>query len=316
MYEIQLKNQLPLVTVCITTYNRNIHVQKAIDSVLKQSYKQIELIVVDDGSKNPLNGLKIFKRKNIKLIRHAKNLGLASARNTGLNHANGKYIAYLDDDDEWDKIKIEKQILKFEKLDSTFAIVYCGMRVVNGEKITLNMPRLKGDLKNEIINKGLNTIPSSCIFRKDILSKIGGHDSVLKSGIDHDIWMTVAKNKYKVEYVDAPLVINYAYNIHQMTTNVNVRLDAINTYLLKWKPTLKEWYGKPNCEKYCKNYYNNAIGNLGFNLIKKGDVNEGRKILRNNFIRSPMHYFRNPALLYALLCGGVGYKILKKYLRL
>ena len=92
----------PLVSVIIPAYNRFEEVQVAIESVLKQSYKIIEIIVVDDGSTQPMKALE-KAYQNVKVVKHKTNKGSAAARNSGFQAANGKYIALLDSDDQWQR---------------------------------------------------------------------------------------------------------------------------------------------------------------------------------------------------------------------
>ncbi|MCD6322729.1 MAG: glycosyltransferase family 2 protein, partial [Clostridiales bacterium] len=99
----------PLVTVIIPAYNRFEEVQRAIDSVIRQTYKEVEIILVDDYSTKSLISLE-NKYNGLKVIRHPSNLGSAAARNTGFKAANGKYIALLDSDDLWLGNKIEIQV--------------------------------------------------------------------------------------------------------------------------------------------------------------------------------------------------------------
>ena len=99
-----------LVTVVVTTYDRPTLVKRALQSVFAQTYSSLEIIVVEDGSSTDTESWLRAQDSTVKYICHQMNKGLAAARNTGLKHASGEYIAYLDDDDEWKPNRIEKQI--------------------------------------------------------------------------------------------------------------------------------------------------------------------------------------------------------------
>jgi len=103
--------KLPLVSVVIPVYNVEQYIQEALDSALKQTYRNIEIIVVDDGS--PDNSVAIIQKRyndpRLRIVRQ-RNRGLAGARNTGIRHASGQYVAFLDSDDFWQPNKIELQI--------------------------------------------------------------------------------------------------------------------------------------------------------------------------------------------------------------
>ena len=132
-----------LITVIITTYNRSRDIERAINSVLNQTYKKIELIVVDDNANNPEEREKteqiVKKYENVKLIKNEKNLGGALSRNVGIKNAKGEFIAFLDDDDVYEETKIEKQYkcyLEHEK--ENVGLIYCYHFIINesGEVIS------------------------------------------------------------------------------------------------------------------------------------------------------------------------------------
>ena len=111
-------NDVPLVSVVITTFNRAHVVARCIDSVLSQNYSNFEVIVVDDCS---TDGTEEYFATNylgkIKYVRHKKNLGVQYASNTGFLYASGKYLAFIGDDDRWnDPDKLKKQVEKKEEI--------------------------------------------------------------------------------------------------------------------------------------------------------------------------------------------------------
>ena len=123
---------LPLVSVIITTYKRSEFLTRAINSVLKQTYKNFEVIIVDDNNKNDEYSkftqtlLETYINRNeIKIIQHDENKGISAARNTGIKEANGEYIAFLDDDDEFLPKKIELQINLFKESKKCWFGIWC-----------------------------------------------------------------------------------------------------------------------------------------------------------------------------------------------
>ncbi|OYR53897.1 hypothetical protein DJ73_06250 [Halorubrum sp. Ea1] len=108
----------PLVSVIIPTYNRREELERAIDSVLHQSFAEFELIVVDDNSMDDTTNLvKGYEDNRIRYFRHKQNEGVSQARNTGIQHAKGEYIAFLDSDDEWVPEKLETQLKVIESME-------------------------------------------------------------------------------------------------------------------------------------------------------------------------------------------------------
>lgn len=107
----------PKVSVIIPTYNRAHLIGRAIKSVLNQTYKDFEIIIVDDGSTDKTEEVvKDFKDERVRYIRREKNKGGSAARNTGIKAARGEYIAFQDSDDEWLPEKLEKQMKAFEAM--------------------------------------------------------------------------------------------------------------------------------------------------------------------------------------------------------
>ena len=118
---------MPLVSVIIPTYNRSNFLRMSISSVLKQSFRDFELIVVDDCSPDDtpqvINSINSHK---VNYIRHNANKGESESRNTGIKIAESKYIAFLDDDDEWLSDKLSKQIEIIEQQNDDVGAVYGG----------------------------------------------------------------------------------------------------------------------------------------------------------------------------------------------
>ena len=128
-----------LVSVIITTYNRIATLPRAINSVLKQTYTNLELIIVDDGSNDGTDKyIEQLNDSRLKYIRLGKNLGPAGARNAGVNAAKGKYIAFQDSDDEWDenKLAIQMEVLKNSP---NCDLVYCAMKQVDEDNIVVDI---------------------------------------------------------------------------------------------------------------------------------------------------------------------------------
>ena len=106
----------PSVSVIIPTHNRGEMLRRAIDSVLSQTYKDFELIIVSDGSADETDKVIVsYTDPRIRFLKHDKSRGASAARNTGIRASIGQYIAFLDDDDEWTLDKLEVQVPVIEK---------------------------------------------------------------------------------------------------------------------------------------------------------------------------------------------------------
>jgi glycosyltransferase involved in cell wall biosynthesis len=266
---------LPLVTAVVTTYHRPKLARRAIKSVLAQSYQSLEIVVVEDGSDSSISAWMdgLSAQVPIRYIRHQSNRGLAAARNTGLETANGVYVAYLDDDDEWLPDKLTRQVAHLQGLSDQPEVVYCGAEVVsrNGELIGSLKPRLEGDIRAAIRNHGLYTIPSSCLFRQDALMQIGGHDEDMFSHIDHDLWLKMAQENYTTCYVDRNLVRVHHHRGGRLTSDDDVRMKTADFFCQKWYPKLSIWYGETRAKRYCSRFKARVIAMLGWANLEAGN---------------------------------------------
>lgn len=232
-----------IVSVVIPTYKRDARVvRNAINSVLKQSYKNIEIIIVDDNggdeySKVVFECVKEFPQ--VIYIPHEKNMGACEARNTGIKNSTGEFIAFLDDDDSWDIRKIEKQISKFK--NERVALVYCGIKyifeknnkVINKRAIKSNQP-----CKDLLVRNYIGS--TSCgVVRKTCAIEVGMFDVNLKSGQDLDFWYRLAE-KYELDYIEECLLNYTIYETNTITSNYSNRLSS-NKYLKeKYRNVLKD----------------------------------------------------------------------------
>ena len=153
----------PLVSVILPTFNRAKLLSRAINSVLKQSYYNLECIVVDDGSiDNTEKVVKSINDNRIVYLKHNYNKHASAARNTGIAKSKGKFIAFLDDDDQWLPKKLEKQISLIQKLPPSVGLIYCWMDYYNNEKlIHKHRPKLRGSVFPMVLDKvEIISIPS------------------------------------------------------------------------------------------------------------------------------------------------------------
>ncbi|MCK5345215.1 MAG: glycosyltransferase, partial [Candidatus Heimdallarchaeota archaeon] len=207
----------PLVSVIIPTYNSERFIVSAVDSVLAQTYKKIEIIVVDDGSTDQTsNKLKPYLHK-IKYIKK-QNGGASSARNKGIINSCGEYIAFLDADDLWRKEKVEKQISIFAK-NPDIGLVYCDSATFDGNGVI--HPSLKkivetptGEVMMDmVIHNFLNN--SSVLVKKSCFDIVGLWNEKLINGNDYDMWLRVAAHT-KFDFVDQVLV-ETCYHSHGLS---------------------------------------------------------------------------------------------------
>lgn len=279
----------PLVTAIVTTYNRPELCKRAVKSVLAQTYEPLETIIVEDGTDSGIKEWLNVESPNIKYIRHEENRGLAAARNTGLEHAKGQFVAYLDDDDAWKPERIERQIVEFTSMSpeqrTKVGVVYCGTekRTQEGEIIGINHPKNSGNLREAIQETGASTLSSTFLFTRDALLDVGGFDENLPSSIDHDIWMALAVEGYHAIAIDLPLVITYESDHQDMMTNTYPRIEGVKQYVEKWIPTYEEWYGVEAGNRHGEQYFARVIARLVESNVRDGEFKEAWDAIRAIF---------------------------------
>src|SRR3989338_2869812 len=198
----------PLVSVIIPTYNYGHVVCEAVESVLHQTYTNLEVIVVDDGSQDDTRQRVEKYRDRIRYV-YQPNKGLSAARNTGIKEAKGDYIAILDSDDIWLPTKIEEQMKVFAQYPEVGLISCSGIEVDENGKVLDKVPRKgfssKKELMENLISRNVISGGSNAIFKKECISKVGLFDEDLNSAEDWDMWLRIA-NHYDVNVIDHPLV--------------------------------------------------------------------------------------------------------------
>lgn len=203
--------EMDLVSIVIPTFNRPFFLYEAIKSCLNQSYKEIEIIVVNDGGEKVDKIIDSFRDNRIKYITHRKNMGLSVARNTGIKSATGEYLVYLDDDDILypEHISLLLNYLKKGDFKVVYSDAYCTEQIFNGERYIVKK-RFKEysidyDKKRLLME---NYIPVLCLMHhRDCLNKTGYFDENLVRLEDWDLWIRMSQffdfyhiNKVTCEY--------------------------------------------------------------------------------------------------------------------
>ena len=184
----------PTVSVVIPTYNRKAALARALKTVVAQSFRHWELIVVDDASTDDTEGaVRSLGDGRLMYVRHAQNRGGSAARNTGIHQAQGKYVAFLDSDDEWFPDKLARDVAAFA--GEGVGLVYCGKELVDpeGRLLLRRIPSLQGDLYRKLLAHDFIGSCSRVAVRKDILEATGEFDENLPSREDWDMWIRVSK---------------------------------------------------------------------------------------------------------------------------
>lgn len=237
----------PLVSVVIPTYKRPTDLKRAVDSVLNQDYKNIEIFVVDDnnaGTPERAETENLMKQyaenTKVKYLKHDKNRNGSAARNTGWKSAKGKYITYLDDDDEISKSKIKKQVECLEALDDSWGACYTAYRLVKADgSYQISSESRSGDVYLYALMRTMFMGSGSNLFlRKSVVDEIGGYDESFQRNQDIE-FMARALEHHKLAYIDEDLLI-----IHQDRTPTHRTYEQINSYSEHYINTFTDRFNK------------------------------------------------------------------------
>jgi len=278
----------PKISVVIPTYNRPNQVKKAIESVLNQTYKDYEIIVIDDGStddtKNIIVDL-ISVEKKIKYI-YQSNQGRSAARNTGIKNSAGKYISFLDSDDLFLPEKLEVQVFEMENQESmgmSFTWTYLMDELGNIICTDENSKYLSGSIYPKILFIRNNIIMTPTVMvRKSVIENIGNFKETLSMCEDLDLWRRISI-KYPILQIQKSLSIicirkneppNYDYLFQARKKYYEIALAEDNLLNKKYRNELfSEMYA----------YY-------GINSLRH-DFSWGLQAITKSFFLSPKYFF-------------------------
>ena len=181
----------PLVSIIIPFYKKINYFKKTYNSILKQSYKNIEIIIIyDDQNKNDLKKLKKIINKDTKIIINTKNIGAGVSRNKGIQKAKGKYIAFIDSDDLWKKNKLKTQIIFMEK--NNVKITHTSYILINKKNKTIGYRKAKKILTYKMLLFSCDIGLSTVVIEKSLMKKY--KFPPIKTKEDFVLWLKISKN--------------------------------------------------------------------------------------------------------------------------
>ncbi len=228
-----------LVSIITPTYNRAHYLKYAIDSVLAQTYTEFELIIIDDGSTDATATLvePYLSDSRFKYIK-TSNQGQALARNTGLEHAKGEYISFLDSDDRWFADKLEKSVNTL-KNNSQFDILYADRLTIDGVgegsvTSSYNIKRYSGRISKYLLRDNCVSF-STTLVRHMCFDEMGGFNPEDRLNEDYDLWLRFS-TQYQFYYLRDNLSF-YRVSDGQVSDNAEDRLLAnealLNEFIAK-----------------------------------------------------------------------------------
>ncbi|BAB07432.1 glycosyltransferase family A protein [Halalkalibacterium halodurans] len=275
------------VSIIIPTHNRAKLLKRALESTLNQTYKNIEVIVVSDGSTDNTDiVMDEYKRDSrVNFISYHPAKGGNYARNTGIKNAKGEFIAFLDDDDEWMPDKLELQIKEFNQ-NANVGLVYTGVEIIyNFNKRNIkyySLPKKTGNLSKEILVANCIGTTSSVMVRKNLITECGMFDEKLKARQDYDLWIRVCQ-KTLVGVVNKPLVRYYNYTTNKQISDDIKKYESAIEYI---DNKYVDLYSKVSEEIRRKHRHS-----MTMLIVNKALRNQSPKVarayLKNSFLKRP-----------------------------
>jgi len=239
------KKPQDLVSVIIINFNYGKYLEEAIRSVLDQTYPDIEVIVVDNGSTDESSELLSFFGDAIKTVHLSTNLGQAIARNIGVKHSQGKFLCFLDADDYWEESKVAEQI---RIVSTENQLVYCGVREFGLVESKFLKPKYAGDCSNFFLNPVMEAVvlggESTALMTRHLYSQVGGFRKEMNRASGWDFFRRCS------------LLTNFAYT-EEALTNYRRHHQSASTYFLEgmidrqraYKTTISENVGLSRLRK-------------------------------------------------------------------
>lgn len=274
----------PKISVIIPNYNYSGYLKEAIDSVLAQTYENIEIIIVDDGSTD--NSREVIESYGDKVIAvFQQNQGVAAARNNGFAHSSGEYVAFLDADDVWIPEKIAWQVEKFAQ-DPSLGQVHVAINEIDadGNFIRSRAANGEGDISIDFLLSEQEVFyggGSGGMILSRAFKEAGGFDEKLTTSADWDLYFRVA-NLYPVGQISKPLL---KYRIHGKNMHGNVpRKEREMMYIFE------KAFSKGSLTRIRNAAYANLSLNLAFEYLDTRDYKNSLRQMGKSIRHKPSNF--------------------------
>ncbi|MBQ6706407.1 MAG: glycosyltransferase [Clostridia bacterium] len=278
-----MSDQNKLVSIIIPTYKRPDTLARAINSAINQTYRPIEIFVVDDndpdteGRKLTEELMKQYENEPlVTYLQHEKNKNGSAARNTGARHSKGEYLAFLDDDDEYLPGKIKAQVERLEGLDESWGACYCRYYRKNGDKLVSRSTEKREGYVNfhELCRNFWHGGGTGPMVRRSVFEAVGGFDESFHRNQDYEYMLKITK-RYKLAFVNTFGQINYVDSFHE-------RKRTYEEILENFKNTFKKDIDELSPEQKKKFDKMIALQTYRHYLFSKHDLKKAVKTLKEN----------------------------------
>lgn len=290
------------VSAITPTYNRAAFLDGAIGTALGQTYDDIEIVVVNDGSTDDTREVlgRYAHDDRVRVLHNGTNRGMTESWNRGVRAANGEFLCILDDDDRWHPEKVAKQVALMDRLDEDYAVVYTGGVVTENGTITQTfVPERRGRIYPAVLGSWRLSPHSSHMVRRAAFEAVGGFDTAFESGGDWDLSIRLAR-EYEFEYIAESLVERLSHD-----NNVSARPEHAEEWgriAEKYRAELRKY---PALEQ---ELYANWASIRGWHAINDGQRRRAVRHYRCAFGYEPTAY--RLALVAAAMAGPTAFGVL------
>lgn len=272
------------VSVVVPTHERADVLQRAIESVLDQTFTDIEVIVVDDASTDNTESIvEGYDDPRIRYIRHEENRGGSAARNTGIKAADGEFVAFLDDDDEWRPGKLDAQLDTYNT-DSEVGVVYTGIENVDSEGQTnaVKTPQIAGDVTEELLLHNFIGSFSALLADSETIERTGLLDEQFPSWQDWEYYIRLSQEA-RFAAVPEPLTIRHNAAHEQISDDFETKLTETYPLLRDRFDSLAAEYGRG----FQRRREGRLLFRLGYAALSQGRYALARRLLTRSLVRDP-----------------------------
>ncbi len=271
---MNLNHKNPLVSAIIPTFNRGWIICEAVESILNQTYPNIETIVIDDGSTDDTTKKLIPYLDRITYLKQ-ENKGVSAARNLGIKKSSGQMTAFLDSDDLWETDKISCQVDFFQNNPKAMICQTEEIWIRNGKRVN---PKLKHKkFSGMIFEPSLELClvsPSAVMMKKEVFDRVGMFDESLPACEDYDLWLRISRT-IPIFLVDKPCTIKKGGHADQLSADHSLdkyRIKSIENLLASNSLTKAQQIAAKKVFKEKCTIYGNGC-------IKRGKIDEGKHYL-------------------------------------
>jgi len=290
----------PTVSVVIPTYGRAEHLPGAIETVTNQTYKNIELLVVDDGSPTPVVetlSAETMSEADMEIIRHDKNKGANVARNTGIRAATGEYLSFLDDDDRWHEDKLRRQVAAFAAASPSVGVTYTGKRTEGPDGTTVTTPTAEGWVLKDLLTGESFGQFSSVMVRTDVIDAAGLPDERFPAWQDREWFFRLAQH-CQFKPVTETLTYKQVGLPDSITKQFGQKRDVAYPLFVEKHYSLAREHGT----YYARTFLASLRTILARSAVRANRYREARKYFLRAFRANPFYRPLHPHLLASL--GG------------